>query len=546
MAEHSVAGERLPLPAGVPAPWLEQEDADHHWTRDRVHAPHQMTVLDYDFWTRFIDNGIGYASRLYSLSYHYRSRRFWTRYYYEETEDGDGDHGPSPILDTVANEFGDRWTEAWLPEIVTFTDYLFGLDLDAASDEELVTYLDGAVRRLRRAWEVHFESTFASGHVWQRYLTLFTELFEGTTDRDAAELLVGFPNKTTAAGHALWRLRDLAASVPDVVAAFRLPDDDVLAALTATPAAVEFLDSFRAYLHDYCRRPPYVTISEWSFAEEPRNVFSQLRDALNHPERDPEQHRTALARTRDEAIATARTALAHHPAPVREEFERVLALAQSAMRYKEDHAFYIDFQLTTAARRVPVEIGKRMAAAGVLEAADDVIHLSFDELRSTLTSTPWPDRRALVTDRKAELSFHASFEPPFEVGTKPPPDTRPVATPTRADHAAEPGVLRGTPASAGMGRGRARVVALLDEARDLRPGEVLVAPSTAQPWTPLFATAAGLVTETGGALSHAAIVAREYRLPAVTGVRNALSSLRTGMLIEVDGDAGTVRIIDEN
>lgn len=508
MADHSAVGERLPLPAGVPAPWLEEEDADHHWTRDRVHAPHQMTVLDYDFWFRFIDNGIGYAARLYSLPYRYRSRRFWTRYYCEETEDGDVSHGPSPVLDTIAAEFGDRWAESWLPEIRTFSDYLFGLDLDAASDDELVTYLDGAVRRLRRAWEVHFESTIASGHVMTRYQTLFTELFEGATNRDAAKLLAAFPNQTTAAGHALWRLRDRAATIPGVAEAFELPDEEVLNALAAVPEAAGFLDGFRAYLEQFCRRPPYVTISERTFAEEPRSVISQLRDALNHPERDPEQHRAALALERDTAIEAARTALADHPTPVREEFERVLALAQSAMRYKEDHAFYIDFQLTAAARRVPVEVGKRMAAAGVLGSADDVIHLTFDELRSTLTGRPWPDRRAMVADRKAELSRFASFEPPLELGTRPVPDGSVDAAPSAAAPVEEPGVLRGTPVSGGTGRGRARVVALLDEARELRPGEVLVAPSTAQPWTPLFATAAGLVTETGGVLSHAAIVVR--------------------------------------
>src|SRR5690606_5184857 len=131
---------------------------------------------------------------------------------------------------------------------------------------------------------------------------------------------------------------------------------------------------------------------------------------------------------------------------------------------------------------------------------------------------------------------------PMEIGVRP-PTAAPSAPPPPPSEA---GVLRGVAVSAGTGRGRARVVKDLLEARELRPGEVLVAPSTAQPWTPLFATAAGLVTETGGVLSHAAIVAREYRLPAVARVRDALTALRTGMLLEVDGTAGTVRIVDEN
>ena len=92
---------------------------------------------------------------------------------------------------------------------------------------------------------------------------------------------------------------------------------------------------------------------------------------------------------------------------------------------------YIDFQLTAAARRVPVEIGKRLAARGLIEAVDDIIHLTFDELRATLTSQPPPDRRGLVAERAAEMLTLAAFEPPVAIGTRPPspqPDDAPGAT----------------------------------------------------------------------------------------------------------------------
>lgn len=84
----------------------------------------------------------------------------------------------------------------------------------------------------------------------------------------------------------------------------------------------------------------------------------------------------------------------------------------------------------------------------------------------------------------------------------------------------------------------------MSEATRLQPGEVLVAPVTAQTWTPLFATAAALVTDHGGMLTHSAVVAREYGLPAVVAVGNATATLRDGMLVEVDGDRGIVQIIE--
>ena len=106
---------------------------------------------------------------------------------------------------------------------------------------------------------------------------------------------------------------------------------------------------------------------------------------------------------------------------------------------------------------------------------------------------------------------------------------------------AEPEVIRGAAGSPGSARGPARVVRTLAEAAKLRPGDVLVAETTAPPWTPLFATAAAIVTDTGGILSHCAVVAREYRIPAVVGTGCATATIKDGQTIEVDGTAGTVR-----
>jgi pyruvate,water dikinase len=107
-----------------------------------------------------------------------------------------------------------------------------------------------------------------------------------------------------------------------------------------------------------------------------------------------------------------------------------------------------------------------------------------------------------------------------------------------------PGLIKGQAGSPGKARGVARLVRSLDDAARLGRGEVLVAETTAPPWTPLFATAAAVVTDTGGILSHCAVVAREYNIPAVVGVGMATALIRDGQTVEVDGDAGLVRIVD--
>ena len=149
-----------------------------------------------------------------------------------------------------------------------------------------------------------------------------------------------------------------------------------------------------------------------------------------------------------------------------------------------------------------------------------------------------------------------ALKAPNAVGTEhpgPPPDD-PVgrafgrffgAPPEVSD---DPKLLNGNPASAGkvQVQGTARVVLSLTDAGKLKPGDVMVAPATMPAWTPLFASIAAVVTDVGGVLSHAAIVAREYGIPAVLGTLKATSVLQDGQSLEVDGDAGTVRILDSS
>ena len=105
-------------------------------------------------------------------------------------------------------------------------------------------------------------------------------------------------------------------------------------------------------------------------------------------------------------------------------------------------------------------------------------------------------------------------------------------------------MLRGAGGSPGVVRGPARVIRTLAESTKLQPGDILVAETTAPPWTPLFATAAAVVTDTGGILSHCAVVAREYAIPAVVGVGVATERIVDGQWLEVDGAAGCVRLLE--
>ena len=138
-------------------------------------------------------------------------------------------------------------------------------------------------------------------------------------------------------------------------------------------------------------------------------------------------------------------------------------------------------------------------------------------------------------------------KPPAALGTPPPEDV--AENPMYAKffgrqppESPDPRIINGNAASSGKVTGTARVVMSLDSQDRLAPGEILVCPATMPPWTPLFGIAAAVVTDHGGVLSHTAIVAREYQIPAVVGTKMGTALIRDGQTITVDGSAGTVKL----
>jgi rifampicin phosphotransferase len=173
--------------------------------------------------------------------------------------------------------------------------------------------------------------------------------------------------------------------------------------------------------------------------------------------------------------------------------------------------------------------------ADVLREAEDIFYLSFDEL-ADVVRTHRVDAE-LIDRRRAAFRSYEALTPPRVLTS----DGEAVAgTYRREDLPA--GALVGLPVSAGTVEGRARIVTDLARA-DLGAGDILVTPYTDPSWTPLFLTAAALVTEVGGLMTHGAVIAREYGLPGVVGVQQATALIRDGQRIRVNGTAGYVELL---
>ena len=384
------------------------------------------------------------------------------------------------------------------------------------------------------------------------YLTTipYKDLFADEGAFSSYQLLGGFDNKTLETDRALWDLsrRATAAEVRQVLR--EKTSDQVVAALEGSAAGRAFVDELNAYLAEYGQRG--VTWSLWqpSWIEDPAPVIKNLQDYIGEAEGDPRQRQAVQVAEREAGLERARQQLAGYPEPVRGQFEFLLQAAQMGVVLSEDHGFWIDFQSTCRVRQVLVEVGRRLAEEGVIATAGDVFHLGTDEVRSAATALPEGDLQALVAKRKDELEGHRALEPPMQLGTDygPPPDS-PLASAfgkffgAPVEPAQEEGIINGHAGSPGKMQGPAKIVRSLAEAEKLEKGDILVTTTTSPPWTPLFATAGAIVTDTGGVLSHCAVVAREYRIPAVVGTGGATQAFSDGELLEVDGDSGTVRVV---
>ena len=190
-------------------------------------------------------------------------------------------------------------------------------------------------------------------------------------------------------------------------------------------------------------------------------------------------------------------------------------------------------------RQPILEAGRRLVERGDIDDVEDVWFLRLVELPEALDGgLSAAELQDAIVERRHEYEVLHHYELPIIF-------QRPVeATPRETADGGGETSFEGIGVSPGQARGPARVVLSADGSSEatILPGEILVAPVTDAPWTPLFLPAAGVVVETGGLLSHAATVAREYGIPAVTGIRGATDFIATGTMLSIDGSTGTVTI----
>lgn len=356
----------------------------------------------------------------------------------------------------------------------------------------------------------------------------------------ANKLLAGIGDMDDAvAGLDLWRLAvdaDADPHVRDLI----LSDADwseIEPELAQFDSGKEFLKTWNGFMQrhgHHCRAELEIYTPRW--AETPDYILKLVRNYIAQiGKTDPVQNAADLTRRRRLLEQQCRKKLKN---PLKRMiFNHLLLRSQQGSVFRENVKSQV-IKLVVSLRKMLLELGKKLADKGVLKNQDDIFFLRLVELESVAHGKADFDIRQVIADRRTDYDRNSLIYPPDVIFGKFDPDKY---VPDPVDTDVEK--LIGLPVSPGVITGKARVILRADEDQQVLAGEILVAPFTDPGWTPYFVTAAAIVMDQGGILSHGSIVAREYGIPAVVNVGFATKIIKTGQNIEVDGNRGIVKIL---
>jgi pyruvate,water dikinase len=421
-----------------------------------------------------------------------------------------------------------------------------------------------------KMWQYHFEFLVLGYGAYLTFFEFCKKAFPEISVQTMARMVAGVDTLMMRPDDELKKLAVLAveSGLEGAFVANRSAND-ILADLASRrePAAKAWLEAF-----EQARRPWFNISTGDGFYHHHRNwnddlslPFSAMVDYVAERRAGKSLARpTERLKQERERISSEYRALLPSDAE-RATFDQMLGLCHLVFPYVEDHKFYCENWIATAFFNKVREFGALLARHGFFAETEDVFHLHHSEVGLALSdlalswasgSPPrgpeyWPP---IVAERKRVLAAYAKWSPPPALGPVPEGIGDPLLlmlwgiTPEQLKVWSEPpgtgNELRGFGASAGVVEGIAHVVLSVDEISTIREGEVLVCPVTAPSWAPVFGKIKAAVSDIGGAMSHAAIIAREYGLPAVVGTGHATKRIVTGQRVRVDGTSGIVTILD--
>jgi pyruvate,water dikinase len=530
-----------------PVTWDDPEDAAIFWRRDDAHNTRVMKPLGIDY----IRNGSSYGMRkrdeelgppVLQRAVPINGRPYvGIKNLRPAAEMAEHQREAARKRRALARRMRRDWDDRYLPELKQTMTWMRELALDELDRDGAVAAWDELWRRHRRTWKIHMLVTAAA-------YAIMDELAEAHRDAgggdpaDALAITQGLASTLQRLETDLHELTEIARGTP------RLADAIARGASLADlrsldPSFAESADAFLATHGDALEAGEGFGSLDWE--QDPAALVRAIAGRLRAPVERPDARLARLRERAGRTVADARARLADRPEELAR-YDEVLAAALATGPLTEEHNYWLDRRNATNMGRAARTFGARLVRDGTLRAADDVFLLYAAEVRDALRDPK--DLATLVAEREREQERWRSYEPPETIGGIDPSQVQAGAQSVAARHLLYRATqddprrwLRGAAASAGIARGPARLIRDLGEFAKFQRGDVLVCQSSNVSWIPLFVNASAVVTDVGGPLSHAAVVAREFGIPAVVGTAVGLATLVDGEPLEVDGGTGLVR-----
>jgi phosphohistidine swiveling domain-containing protein len=453
------------------------------------------------------------------------------------------------VLPHYAESFLDWWRDRLRPEIERNFEYLDDFDSDSASLLDLAVLLEDAIDIHDRHWKIHWMLNFAQFASTQALNATIEEVRGEADPALMGRLQSSLEDRNWDSIEDLWRLKEEIKADAELAGAFEGETaGDVRRALEGSERGRRFLEE-RVLAHQKTFGYKAIWSHEFAFKtwrEDPAPILEAVRGYLATDYDYPAN----IAAVRDDLAKAKAEAVDGLEGEQREQLQGALDRSLSMNPLTPDHHFYVDQGTNARLRLLLIAIGEKLVGAGTLDDPEDVMYLRYNELRLLMADSSAFDARGTVGERRDAREAAYELRPPSWVGT---------ATKTALDfpynalwgfpekfYAGEPataGEVRGLAASPGVVEGPARYVASLDEFDQVQDGEILVCRMTNPAWVVLFTKISGLVTDAGGAVSHPAVVAREFGIPAVVGTTNGGERIKTGDRVRVNGSTGVVEIL---
>ena len=546
----------------TPIDWLDEEEKRLHYWRDDLHCPQPVSPMWFDVggWWHTCD----YMYRRFGVPFGkdwvakavqgYVLTAVVPRDPKEEVE-----LAPyyNMVMPVYADKFLDWWKRRYLPEILRNFEYLDNYPVDTATLPELMILLEDALDIQERHFRLHWVLNLAQ---FQSAIT-FEQIFKEVIGEQHVELLgrilVSDDDRNWDSVRDLWKLKECVMGSPSLRAAFE--DGSAAGTMTALAGSdegrslIKGIDSYRSeygykslYTHEYLST---------TWLENPAPIIEALRGYLVQ-DYDYEKDVRQLREGRDGSIAQMWSLFPKDRSRSdRDRLERAMNLALKMTPLTPDHHFYMDQGTYARVRLVFMTIGRTLVAQGTLRQPDDVLFLKYHELRVLSANASAFDAIALTEQRRRCREDAFQTRPPYWAGTitewslHGEPYKSLWGWPSlydrlkRVDHQ-PPSTIQGLGASPGIVEGLARIVHSSQQFGEVKQGEILVCQMTNPAWVVVFTKIGGLITDAGGTLSHPAVVAREFGIPAVVGTSVATQRISTGQRVRVNGATGIVEILE--